>query len=360
MANSQLRKIKEVNGWRINHPHSAANIFFTILMLILVASPAAYLFLDTAALVQAGNPSIVTDYSFNGIDLIKMTIELVKKMIGIENTHIDSNSLLYFLTIPEYTGALSVAAPYLLIASTFLLVVMFVFSFITFILFIVILIKGYLKRSGAIKAFVLVDFLSALLFSLIYLVLYFGFRTSTTGGAGSVDLAIWNNFYILSGYLVLLIIISIVYGNNFKDSIPESELEYHDQAPTVEHISQVHEVTKVSYEQSSTLPPNLTEIGGHAFAENLNLVVANIPENITKLGSSAFANCLKLKVVSIPNTVKEIGYNCFFNCCDLERINYGGTKAEWKNVVRGSNWLLKAGTTEVTCVDGRIIVSPYH
>ena len=89
-------------------------------------------------------------------------------------------------------------------------------------------------------------------------------------------------------------------------------------------------------------------------------MVANIPIEVTKLGPSAFANCLNLQVVSIPNSVKDIGFNCFFNCVDLERINYAGTKAEWRKIKRGSNWLAKAKTTEVVCLDGTIIVNPYH
>ena len=153
---------------------------------------------------------------------------------------------------------------------------------------------------------------------------------------------------------------SIIYSVNFKDSIPESELEFHDEEPTVEHVTKVHEVTKVKYEGSTTLPPDLKSIGGHAFSENQSLVVANIPSEVTKLGASAFSNCLKLKVVSIPTSVKEIGFNCFFNCVSLERINYSGTKEDWKKIARGSNWLAKAKTTEVYCLDGVLIVNPNH
>ena len=76
--------------------------------------------------------------------------------------------------------------------------------------------------------------------------------------------------------------------------------------------------------------------------------------------TNVFANCLKLQVVSIPNTVTEIGFNCFFNCVELERINFGGTKEEWKKIRRGSNWLAKAKTTEVVCLDGVVVVNPYH
>ena len=150
------------------------------------------------------------------------------------------------------------------------------------------------------------------------------------------------------------------YDSSFKDSILEKDLELQNEEVSIEHISKVHEVNKVTHVQSSTIPQDITSIGGHAFSENQSLIVANIPLGIDKIGASAFANCLNLQVVSIPNTVKEIGFNCFFNCIELERINYAGTKAEWRKIKRGSNWLAKAKTTEVVCLDGTIIVNPYH
>lgn len=110
----------------------------------------------------------------------------------------------------------------------------------------------------------------------------------------------------------------------------------------------------------NTLPDHLTSIGGHAFAKNTNLEIASIPSEIEELGQGAFSNCLRLKVVSIPLSVKKIGPNCFFNTPKLKRINYGGTKEQWRYVKRGSNWLAKAGTTTVMCRDGAISVNPHH
>ena len=111
---------------------------------------------------------------------------------------------------------------------------------------------------------------------------------------------------------------------------------------------------------ASVLPSDMKSIGGHAFSKNLDLKYADIPSGIKELGVGAFANCLNLEVVSIPKSVKRIKKNCFFNCAKLARINYEGTKSEWRYIVRGSNWLDKAGTKTVVCSDGAIIVDPHR
>lgn len=108
------------------------------------------------------------------------------------------------------------------------------------------------------------------------------------------------------------------------------------------------------------LPSDIKSIGGHAFAKNIDLKYADIPDGIKELGVGAFANCLRLEIVSLPKSIKRIKKNCFFNCAKLARINYAGTKAEWRYVVRGSNWLDKAGTKTVVCSDGAIIVDPHR
>ena len=111
---------------------------------------------------------------------------------------------------------------------------------------------------------------------------------------------------------------------------------------------------------NTVLPSDIRAIGGHAYSKNLDLKYADIPSGIKELGVGAFANCLNLEVVSIPKTVKRIKKNCFFNCVKLARINYAGTKSEWRYIVRGSNWLDKAGTKTVVCSDGAIIVDPHR
>ena len=119
-------------------------------------------------------------------------------------------------------------------------------------------------------------------------------------------------------------------------------------------------MTKIKKVYPTEVDQSLKYISGHAYAKNVHLKSATIPEGVDKIGASAFANCVNIKVVTIPTSVKEIGYNAFFNCKSLERIVYAGRKEQWRKIKRGSNWLNKAGTTIVSCLDGAIQVNPYR
>ena len=355
MANKKLRDIDEVNGWKVNHPHSAANNFYAIFTFIFGAFPLAFLFIPL--LSMPGSPvDFVT--GLTGLGIFKYFIDFLTAIFtalanGTPATPPYNAEINY--VISNVDPVMMDAIGYTFVALGVVLLLLFIFSFILIITAIVHISKGYLKRTGRVKRIAIAEFVFSLLFFLGLLFIYFTFKAKT-----KQDLFIWLTAIPVGTSLIFSIFFSIFHYSAFKDSVLESELEIQSDEPTVEHISKVHEVKKVSYEKSSTLPPNLTSIGGHEFAENQSLVVANIPLNIDKLGPGAFANCLHLQVVSIPNSVKEIGFNCFFNCVELERINFAGTKEEWRRIKRGSNWLAKAGTSEVVCLDGTIIVNPYH
>ena len=125
-------------------------------------------------------------------------------------------------------------------------------------------------------------------------------------------------------------------------------------------VGQNPEAAEVPAQALSVLPPDIKSIGGHAYSKNLDLKYADVPSGIKELGVGAFANCLNLEVVALPKSVKRIRKNCFFNCTKLSRINYAGTKSEWRYIVRGANWLDRAGTRTVICADGAIIVDPHR
>ena len=135
------------------------------------------------------------------------------------------------------------------------------------------------------------------------------------------------------------------------------------QAPAIQKEQpkvETRVVTKVKKVRVTEVDQSLKFISGHAYAKNIYLKSANIPEGVDKIGASAFANCVNLKSATIPASVKEIAYNAFFNCKNLEKIVYAGTKEQWRQIKRGSNWLSKAGTNIVSCLDGAIQVNPYR
>lgn len=99
-------------------------------------------------------------------------------------------------------------------------------------------------------------------------------------------------------------------------------------------------------------------IADHAYANDATLTKGNIPAGVTSIGSNAFANCRNLESVTIPQTVERIGANCFSNTPNLKQITYLGTKEDWRQIKRGGNWLVGAGTTTIVCKDGAIVVNP--
>ena len=299
---------------------------------------------------------------------------------------------------------------YILIDFIFgLIAILVLFALISVITFVFGLLFGVIKGGwGAPKVLTWLSFsftfVLALVFVTLKLLLMFLVNGAPYGSSGSTIASYNLNIWYLVGYcgvlLVLGIIQSIIYNVCFKDRIYIKDakriLEAQKQkqemmsqqmgygyampmpmmvpAPNyqmnnvpqminnqpVRPTSNPTIVTQVKYSPGKGLPEQLSSIGGHAFSQNSNLEIAIIPLGIKEIGPSAFSNCPNLKVVSIPTSVTKIGYNAFFGCKKLARINYGGRKNEWKNIVRGSNWLASSGTSVVVCVDGAITVNPYH
>ena len=138
---------------------------------------------------------------------------------------------------------------------------------------------------------------------------------------------------------------------------PSGEVQ---RAPVQQYAAPAAEVSEVPAQALAVLPQDIKSIGGHAYSKNLDLKYADVPSGIKEIGVGAFANCLNLEVISLPKSIKRIRKNAFFNCTKLSRINYAGTKSEWRYIVRGANWLDRAGTRTVICSDGAIIVDPHR
>ncbi len=78
-----------------------------------------------------------------------------------------------------------------------------------------------------------------------------------------------------------------------------------------------------------------------------------IPDGVTNIGRSAFLDCKNLTSITIPSSVKKIDAYAF-DYCGLTSVNYGGTKAQWNEIViNGSNKPLTSSI--IHCTDGDIL-----
>ncbi len=58
-----------------------------------------------------------------------------------------------------------------------------------------------------------------------------------------------------------------------------------------------------------------------------------IPANTTTIGKEAFANCISMVYAVIPATVTSIEEGAFSGCSNLIGINFGGSEAQWQNII---------------------------
>lgn len=366
-SKKEIKKVKKVNGFKVNHPHSFGNMAFAFFMLLIVALPVGILFLPLVQLPNASDPTVAT---VTGLDLIKHDINIImfninpdatiEPVLPVEEFLATTQNAFdnAFSSTPDTATMLMNIINYVLLGQGIIIAIFALNAVLALIVFIVLIIKGYLRHSGFVKFLWSMNNTFASLFDTSFLAFFIIFLIAKA----SDQFFIWFSMIPLGVTILTSIILNAIRKSIYVDVIFEKDLEYKDDSTSKETVQQtnVHTITVTNYEPANTLPENIDHIGGHEFSENQNLIYANIPENIDKLGPGAFANCLKLQVVSLPVSIKEIGFNCFFNCVSLERLNYAGTKEQWRHVIRGSNWLAKAKTSEVICVDGSVVVNPFH
>ena len=105
---------------------------------------------------------------------------------------------------------------------------------------------------------------------------------------------------------------------------------------------------------SVTIPDSVTSIGDRAFSGCTGLTSITIPDGVTSIGEDAFRGCSGLTSVTIPDSVTSIGAGAFYECIGLTRIDFNGTKVQWKAIEKDSYWCNYTGDFTVYCTDGTI------
>lgn len=107
-------------------------------------------------------------------------------------------------------------------------------------------------------------------------------------------------------------------------------------------------------ETSLNIPSGVTSISESAFSYCANLTSITFGENsqLTSISSYAFDRCYSLTSITLPSSVTSIGDYAFNSCDSLTSITFGGTKAQWERVSKGSGWASCTPDITVTCTDG--------
>ena len=347
------KRIKEVNGVRIIRRYGIGSIFSGLICLAICAIPVLMLFVPWMKFTPSDSNLYYSldmidcltatfgktnDVSTNVVDVIKGVSSPIQSWIG----------LLY--NIINISGIVLVG-------------ILILIDLVMLFLGLEFLFRGKVSHFKLASILSIFGDVIIIIWLLIALTIKFIFQFSNIG----FEVEMYHDFIYGGVAIVYTIVLSILYSTCFRNRVFIGDLGdlrhfsgSEEKEENAEIRLQTKEVVKVRYEAAKGLPPKLSSIGGHAFSQNMNLEIAMIPNGIKTLGQGAFSNCGNLQIVSIPLSVKSIGFNCFWNCVKLKRINYAGSKEQWRHVKRGSNWLPKAGSYTVVCNDGPIIVNPYH
>lgn len=128
-------------------------------------------------------------------------------------------------------------------------------------------------------------------------------------------------------------------------SIPSDAFSYCTSLTTVVLPSTLTKIESTAFFYCTSLsnvaiPPSVTSIGRDAFFHCTKLTDVQLPEKLTSLEMFVFGGCTSLKSVYIPASITRVCINTlsagttpFYDCSSLTEIRYGGTTAQWNDII---------------------------
>ena len=105
--------------------------------------------------------------------------------------------------------------------------------------------------------------------------------------------------------------------------------------------------------QSVYIPGTVETIGDSAFSGCSLLETVKMMEGVKSIGARAFESCRSLKEVNLPVSVESLGEILFPDNGEDMPVNYGGTKAQFDEMIKSCpHWNYQVSIT-VVFSDGR-------
>ena len=146
-----------------------------------------------------------------------------------------------------------------------------------------------------------------------------------------------------------------------KDPTFRDLLNSNDYKKLYSYISDVSivtgQLTRLLYSLGFDPLRDLTFVPSHfLYGQNCPPIHVIVPDNIEYLHVYSFAKC-DLTTISLPATLRYIDRFAFYDTPYLERIEFRGTKEQWKKVRKIPGWISGSSITDVEkiiCKDGKV------
>lgn len=111
--------------------------------------------------------------------------------------------------------------------------------------------------------------------------------------------------------------------------------------------------TDCSKLETVLLPDTLEHIypGTFSCCESLSNII--LPDSLKSIGERAFHKCTNLKELNIPQSLNKIEERAF-NISGITKLNYAGTKSQWRDIIKERDWHASSAISEIHCSDGVI------